>query len=526
MKLNHSIYINRAELEQKGFKVPHYNREEVKEETLKAPIWVHFGAGNIFRGFPAALQDTLLEKGTSDKGIIVAESFDTEIIDAVYKPYDDLSILVTLKNDGALEKRIIGSVISSLKLEAAQDYKDLVEVFKNPSLQMVTFTITEKGYVTRKDEADFTKKPSESTSLMGRLTYLIYERYLNGAYPISIVSLDNCSKNGEKLQQAVEHFAEEWIKAGYMQESFKKYIENPKQVAFPWSMIDKITPHPSETVKEKLEEAGMESTDIIKTAKNTWIAPFVNAEETQYLVIEDSFPNGRPSLEEAGVIFTDRETVSRIERMKVCTCLNPLHTALAIFGCLLGYERIFEEMKNSHLKKLVEKIGYEEGLPVVTDPKVIDPKAFIKEVIEKRLPNPFIPDSPWRIIADTSQKVPIRFGETIKAYAKDDKRTPEDLKYIPLAIAGWCRYLMGINDEGQEYEVGPDPMAAVLKEHMKSIKLGQHDLVSDTLRPILSDEKLFGINLYEVKLGEKIESYFHELIQGKGAVKITLEKYL
>lgn len=80
--------------------------------------------------------------------------------------------------------------------------------------------------------------------------------------------------------------------------------------------------------------------------------------------------------------------------MKVCTCLNPLHTALAVFGCLLGYERISEEMKNPSLRKLVEQIGYTEGLPVVTDPGILDPKEFLDTVLNVRIPNPFMPDTP------------------------------------------------------------------------------------------------------------------------------------
>ena len=120
------------------------------------------------------------------------------------------------------------------------------------------------------------------------------------------------------------------------------------------------------------------------TNRNTYIAPFVNAEAPQYLVIEDNFPNGRPPLEKAGVYMTDRDTVNKTERMKVTTCLNPLHTALAVYGCMLGYKKIADEMGDPELKKLVELIGYKEGLPVVTDPKILDPKKFIDEVVGER----------------------------------------------------------------------------------------------------------------------------------------------
>ena len=128
-------------------------------------------------------------------------------------------------------------------------------------------------------------------------------------------------------------------------------------------MIDKITPRPDAKVEAMLAEDHIGGLDAVVTSKNTYIAPFVNAEECEYLVIEDAFPNGKPALDKGGIIFTDRATVDKVEKMKVCTCLNPLHTALAIYGCLLGYTLISEEMKNPLLKNMVEVIGYKEGLP-------------------------------------------------------------------------------------------------------------------------------------------------------------------
>ena len=102
-----------------------------------------------------------------------------------------------------------------------------------------------------------------------------------------------------------------------------------------------------------LKEDGIEELEPVITSKNTYVAPFVNAEECEYLVIEDSFPNGRPSLEKGGILFAKREVVDQVEKMKVCTCLNPLHSALAIYGCLLGYELISEEMKDDELRTLI-----------------------------------------------------------------------------------------------------------------------------------------------------------------------------
>lgn len=190
------------------------------------------------------------------------------------------------------------------------------------------------------------------------------------------------------------------------------------------------------------------------------------------MVIEDTFKNGRPPLEEVGVYFTDRKTVNNVERMKVTTCLNPLHTALAIYGSILGFTLISEEMKDPQLRKLVEGIGYDEGMPVVVHPEILDPKEFIDEVLNKRFPNPFMPDAPQRIATDTSQKLAIRFGETVKSYIERPDLDVNDLKLIPLVYAGWIRYLMGIDDEGAAFTPSSDPRLEEAQAYVKGIQLG------------------------------------------------------
>ena len=261
------------------------------------------------------------------------------------------------------------------------------------------------------------------------------------------------------------------------------------------------------------------------TSKNTYIAPFVNAEGPQYLVIEDKFPNGRPALEKAGVYLTDRDTVNKVERMKVTTCLNPLHTALAVYGCLLGYTLIADEMKDVELNKLVHEIGPDEGMPVVTNPGILSPEAFVDEVINVRIPNPFMPDTPQRIATDTSQKVGIRYGETIKSYVSkygDAKK----LKAIPLAIAGWCRYLLGVDDNGEKFERSSDPMLCELTDILKEIEVGKPETYKGQLKTILSNKNIFGSDLYEAGLGDLIEEMFKKEIAEPGAVRKTLKEYL
>ncbi|MBX4271231.1 mannitol dehydrogenase family protein [Clostridium estertheticum] len=529
LQLNKSSIKQNELWEKAGIELPNFDINKMSSLTSENPTWVHFGAGNIFRGFIAALQQTLLNNGNADTGIVAVEGYDYEIIDKIYTPYDNLSLLVIMKPDGSLDKKVIGSISESLSGDylREKDWKRLQTIFTKPSLEMVSFTITEKGYnsknISKEDVEDGLKHPS---SVIAKAVSLMHGRYKNGELPIALVSMDNCSHNGEKLYSAINEIVEKWVKNGLVENDFLKYINNPKKVSFPWSMIDKITPRPSDSVKKTLNKTGFESTDVVITKCNTYIAPFVNAEGPQYLVIEENFPNGRMPLEKAGVFFTDRQTVERVEKMKVCTCLNPLHTTLAIFGCLLGFNLIADEMKDPCLKKLVEKIGYDEGMPVVVDPKIFNPIDFIKEVIEVRLPNPYIPDTPQRIVSDTSQKIGIRFGETIKSYIERKDLDPKDLIYIPLAIAGWCRYLMAMDDNGKEMELSSDPLLETLKDYVSEIKLNNTEGVGNKLRPILSNEEIFGVNLYNVGLGEKVENYCNEMITGIGAVRLTLEKYV
>jgi fructuronate reductase len=537
MNLNNAALSKRECWEKAGILLPQFDRSAMIAETKAAPEWVHFGAGNIFRIFPAALQQSLLERGMVKTGIIVAEGYDGEIIEKAFLPYDNLTLAVTLKADGSIEKRVIGSIAEALNLEKQEQFSALQAIFRSRSLKMASFTITEKGYSLRgrdgaflpdvqADVNDCGARSYKARSYIGKISSLLLERYKAGGLPISMVSMDNCSHNGDKLFAAVSAFAERWTEKGFIDKGFAEYVRDAAKVAFPWSMIDKITPRPDEGVRKMLEDAGFEDTAGRITAKQTYIAPFVNAEETQYLVIEDSFPNGRPCLENTGVLFTDRETVDKVEKMKVCTCLNPLHTSLAVFGCLLGYTKISDEMKDADLVKLVEIIGYKEGLPVVVDPKIISPKAFIDQVVRARLPNPFMPDTPQRIACDTSQKIPIRFGETIKAYLACETLKVEDLRLIPLTLAAWLRYTLGIDDTGKAFAVSPDPLYESIFAHVKHIKLGDTGDFHAALQPILSDPSIFAVNLYDAGLGGRVEALFAELVSGAGAVRKTLQKYI
>ncbi|GHU93389.1 mannitol dehydrogenase [Clostridia bacterium] len=532
MTMNMSSLLNKAEWEAAGVKLPLYDVSEMTAKTNASPIWVHFGAGNIFRGFVASLQQKLLDEGYAGKGIVAAETFDYDIIDKIYAPCDNLTMNVILNADATTSCEIIAAIAEALKADDSGKAR-LAEIFSDPGLQLISFTITEKGYaLTGADggllpvvESDIAKGPAHAKHAMSIAAALLYRRYQSGRHPLAVVSMDNCSRNGEKLQAGIVRVAEAWKDAGFVDDGFLAYLNDENKISFPWSMIDKITPRPDKSVADILAGRGVEGMQPILTDKNTYIAAFVNAERPQYLVVEDNFPNGRPALEKAGVYMTDRDTVNKVERMKVTTCLNPLHTAMSVYGCLLGYTLISEETKDPDIAALIRRLGYAEGLPVVTNPGILSPKAFIDEVIEERLPNPFMPDDPRRIATDTSQKVGIRFGETIKSYLARGRDLGE-LVALPLAIAGWMRYLLAVDDNGDPMEVSPDPLKDELQKKLAGVVWNDPARYSGQLREILANPVIFGSDLTQTVLADKIESMFAEELEGAGAVRAALRKYL
>ncbi len=268
-----------------GYHLPSYDPAKIAENTALRPQWMHFGSGNIFRIFPAVLCQRLIEQKKMDTGIVSCEGYDDEIITKCFRPYNNLTIAVTLNADGRLEKEVVGSMSESLTM--LHDSERIAEVFKEPSLQMVSFTITEKGYSLRTGAGelapavaqDMAEGPENCRSFMAQLTAMCLGRRKACGKPLALVSMDNCSHNGEKLQAAVTEIAEMWLKNGKITQEDFDYLQ--RDIAFPWSMIDKITPRPHPMVEEQLIADGLEDISPFVTSKHTYTAPFVNAEKTQ-----------------------------------------------------------------------------------------------------------------------------------------------------------------------------------------------------------------------------------------------------
>ena len=148
MKLTFEGIKDTAAWQSAGVKLPEYDVQAAAEKAKAHPVWAHFGAGNIFRIFVGGLADTLIAKGEMDRGITCVETFDFDVVDKIYAPYDNLVLAVTLNADATTDKRVLGSLSEAIKAQSGvpEAWSRLKAVFADPSLQMVSFTITEKGY--------------------------------------------------------------------------------------------------------------------------------------------------------------------------------------------------------------------------------------------------------------------------------------------------------------------------------------------------------------------------------------------
>ena len=210
MKLNHAILNTPGALP--GYKMPAFDRPAMLRRTAEAPTWLHFGSGNIFRMFPAVLCQRLLNDGLWDTGVICCEGYDGEIVEKSLRPFDNLAAAVTLLPDGSVEKEIVGSIAESLTLPA--DLARVQELFRRPSLRMVSFTITEKGYAVRGGDgellpavaSDLESGPQSCRTFLGQLVACCLGRFEAGGTPLALVSMDNCSQR-RKAEPGLFHAA-------------------------------------------------------------------------------------------------------------------------------------------------------------------------------------------------------------------------------------------------------------------------------------------------------------------------------
>ena len=227
LKLDKSVFSNKAAWEAAGIKFPAYDREAMIQKTIQNPRWLHFGTGNIFRAFIARLQGHLLDAGKTEAGIIAASAYDYEVFEKVYKPYDNLTISAGLRADGGIVLELIGSIAEAMRADEGRER--LKEIARAPTLQIVSFCITEKGYALTdmKGELfdhikhDMENGPDRANHTMTLAAALLLERFRSAdGGPIALLSLDNCSRNGDRLKDSVLRVARAWVDEGFAEKGF------------------------------------------------------------------------------------------------------------------------------------------------------------------------------------------------------------------------------------------------------------------------------------------------------------------
>lgn len=185
----------------------------------------------------------MISAGALDKGITCVETFDYDVVDKIYAPYDNLALAVTLHEDGRTDKRVLGSLTEAVKARSKDPaaWARLKEIFVHPGLQMVSFTITEKGYALRGAggdylgyvQGDMDNGPESVVGAMGIVTAMLYARFQAGKHPLALVSMDNVSQNGKKLREAVLETAQVWADKGLVEQAFLDYVRDETVISFP-----------------------------------------------------------------------------------------------------------------------------------------------------------------------------------------------------------------------------------------------------------------------------------------------------
>jgi mannitol 2-dehydrogenase len=380
--------------------------------------------------------DQLLNSGGSrDWGICGVGVMDQDLAmrDAL-RSQDGLYTLLLKHPDGHCTARVIGSIIRYLY--GPDDPIAVINKIASPDTCIVSLTITEGGYNFRPDSQEFNfddsaiksdLQPRESPkTVFGLLAEALRLRRDRGGGPLTVLSCDNIAGNGDVARQMLLAFAER------KDPEIKTWIE--RHVAFPNSMVDRITPVTTEADRE-----------VVRTRfgiDDLW--PVVCEPYVQW-VVEDRFMAGRPDLEAVGVQLV--ADVAPFEMMKL-RLLNAGHQALAYFGYLSGYRFIHETMKDPAFVDFLTGFMDEEATPTLAPVPGIDLDHY-KCTLRDRFGNPEIRDALVRICAYTSDRIP----KWILPIIWEQLRAGGPIKRCAAIVASWARYAEGVDDRGEPIAV-------------------------------------------------------------------------
>lgn len=414
-----TISLSRDTLSQipKSVEVPEYDRSNIHTGI------VHVGVGNFHRAHEAFYTDRLLSQGEKNWGICGVGLLDRDI--KMYKTLvgqDGLYSLMVKERDGNVTVRVIGSIVEYLYAPA--DPAAVISKMADPAVKIISLTITEGGYNYDASSGEFLfsepdiqwdlQHPDRPKTIFGFLAAALLRRKNNGMPGLTVLSCDNIQQNGEVCKKMAMAYLRE------IQPDLLSWVE--QHVAFPNSMVDRITPI---TTEQDIEDLRTEY--HIEDAWPVVCEPFIQ------WIIEDRFAQSRPDWEKAGVQFV--QEVEPYEKMKI-RLLNAGHSLLGFSGSLYGYLTIDETVRNPLIVGFLRKFMNQEATPGLGNMEGIDLEKY-KEKLLERFANPYIGDRLSRICSESSSKIPKFLLPTIS----EQLERGGSVECGALTIAAWCRYL-------------------------------------------------------------------------------------
>ncbi len=402
---------------------------------------VHLGLGAFFRAHGAFYIQEAMAVSGGDWGVLGVSLKRPDVRDAL-QPQDGLYHALELGHHGQTAQ-IVTSVTGVLV--APENPRAVLAAMADPAVRIVSLTVTEKGYchepATGRLDADHPDIAHDLTdavprSAIGFLVRALDLRRHDGLRPFTVLTCDNLPNNGALLRGLTLDFAQR------IDPALAKWIET--EGCFPSTMVDRIVPA---TTPETLA--------TVKRLTGQSDAAPVQHEPFRQWVVEDNFvDNQRPDLAAVGVELVS--DVTPYEHMKL-RMLNGTHSSLAYLGYLAGYETIADCMTDPVLASFVRDLWTNEIIPALTPPPGADLNAYAL-ALHDRYQNPGIRHRTWQIAMDGSQKLPQRILGTLA----ENRAAGRDSPGLTLAVAGWMRYVGGVDEKGDPIDVR-DPLAARLR---------------------------------------------------------------
>ena len=458
---------------------------------------VHLGVGAFMRAFVAHYNDAALAASGGNWGIAGVSLRQRNVYEQL-QPQDCLYTLNVRDNDHS-GYRLIGS-IRSIDV-AADDPQRIIGLIAASNVQLVTMTITEKGYCTAPDSGDLDRRnpvidhdlkdPHSPRSMPGLLVAGLQQRRKAGAGPLTIVSCDNLPDNGRRLQRAVLQFADD------VDATLRAWIEG--NARFPATMVDRITPATTTAdIAQGASVIGVRDEAMVKTE------PFLQ------WVVEDNFAAARPHWEAGGALLVADVRPYEVAKLQL---LNGPHSALAYLGYLAGFELVSDVMQDADFAAFVRTLMSREISPVTAEPAGMQHAAYIEELL-RRFENASLRHRTWQIAMDGSQKLPQRLLNTIRAQLK----CGGPIAGLSLAVAAWMRYALGRDEAGGSIDV-QDP----LLDNFRAIAAHASGDAEDIVMRFVGLQQVFGTDLATDRRFTSTLAGQYRLLLEKGAAGAVKE---